>query len=368
MVSIGLGVVRLWTDGLEEAAALLGAAATPDVPPGLPLHEQLYARLFKVLADYRCGAWDEASAGAERLVALADDLDQGWLLCRAHAAAVYVCSGRGQWDLAQAHAAAATGYALPGSPGDMLEIANIRAALGVARDEPESVLAAVGDLHDRMSDLARLEPAMLGFWPGYAWALARTGRLAEAEAALRPYEEAAHRRGRRSALAAAARIRGQLAAARGQQDAAQACFAESARQLTGLGMPFEEALTRLEYGRTLRRAGQRRAAARELVAARATFAALGAWPFLAQCDTELGSQPAVTAPGRLLLTPRQLAVATAVVAGKTNRQVAHDLYISIKTVEFHISQILTRLVIDNRGEIAAALARNGQVSAAATAG
>jgi hypothetical protein len=55
MVSIGLGVVRLWTDGLEEAAALLGAAATPDVPPGLPLHEQLYARLFKVLADYRCG-------------------------------------------------------------------------------------------------------------------------------------------------------------------------------------------------------------------------------------------------------------------------------------------------------------------------
>lgn len=368
MVSIGLGVVRLWTDGLEEAAALLGAAATPDVPPGLPLHEQLYARLFKVLADYRCGAWDEASAGAERLVALADDLDQGWLLCRAHAAAVYVCSGRGQWDLAQAHAAAATGYALPGSPGDLLEIANIRAALGVASDEPESVLAAVGDLHDRMSDLARLEPAMLGFWPGYAWALARTGRLAEAEAALRPYEEAAHRRGRRSALAAAARIRGQLAAARGQQDAAQACFAESARQLTGLGMPFEEALTRLEYGRTLRRAGQRRAAARELVAARATFAAVGAWPFLAQCDTELGSQPAVTAPGRLLLTPRQLAVATAVVAGKTNRQVAHDLYISIKTVEFHISQILTRLVIDNRGEIAAALARNGQVSAAATAG
>jgi DNA-binding NarL/FixJ family response regulator len=68
------------------------------------------------------------------------------------------------------------------------------------------------------------------------------------------------------------------------------------------------------------------------------------------------------------LTPRQLAVATAVAAGKTNRQVAQDLYISIKTVEFHISQILTRLVIDNRGEIATALVRNGQVSAEATAG
>ncbi len=116
--------------------------------PGWPrCTSSFYARLFKVLADYRCGAWDEASAGAERLVALADDLDQGWLLCRAHAAAVNVCAGRGQWDLAQAHVAAATGYALPGSPGDLLEMANIRAALGVARDEPESVLAAVGDRH-----------------------------------------------------------------------------------------------------------------------------------------------------------------------------------------------------------------------------
>ena len=174
MMRIGLGVVRLWSDGAEEAAELLATGATPEVPAGLPLHEQLYARQFKVLADYRRGAWDAASAGAERLVALADDLDQGWLLCRAHAAAVYACAGRGQWDLAQEHVAAAARHALPGSLGDLLEVANVRAALGVARDEPESVLSAAGDLlPGRMSDLARLEPAMLGFWPGYAWALAR---------------------------------------------------------------------------------------------------------------------------------------------------------------------------------------------------
>jgi DNA-binding CsgD family transcriptional regulator len=47
--------------------------------------------------------------------------------------------------------------------------------------------------------------------------------------------------------------------------------------------------------------------------------------------------------------------------------VAHDLYISIKTVEFHISQILARLGIDHRGDSAAALAGHGQVSAGATA-
>jgi DNA-binding NarL/FixJ family response regulator len=367
MMRIGLGVVLLWSDGAAEAAELLAAGATPEVPAGLPLHEQLYARQFKVLADYRLGAWDEASAGAERLVALADDLDQGWLLCRTHAAAVYACAGRGQWDLAEAHIAAAARYAQPRSPGDLLEVANVRAALGVARDEPESVLRAVDDLPVPMSDLAALEPAMLGFWPCYAWALARVGRLAEAEAALHPYETAARRRGRRSALAAAARVRGQVATARGQHESARACFAESARQLAGLGMPFEEALTRLEHGRMLRRAGQRRAATQELAAARTAFAALGAGPFLAQCDAEFGGQPTGSTPARMPLTPRQLAVAAAVAAGKTNRQVAHDLYISIKTVEFHISQILTRLGIDSRGDIAAALAGRGQASAGAAA-
>jgi DNA-binding CsgD family transcriptional regulator len=110
----------------------------------------------------------------------------------------------------------------------------------------------------------------------------------------------------------------------------------------------------------LRRAGQRRAAAQELASARATFAALGARPFLAQCEAEFGGKLTVSASDRLPLTPRQLAVATAVAAGKTNRQVAHDLYISIKTVECHISQILTRLGIDNRGDLAAALGGPGQ--------
>jgi DNA-binding NarL/FixJ family response regulator len=61
-------------------------------------------------------------------------------------------------------------------------------------------------------------------------------------------------------------------------------------------------------------------------------------------------------PGRPCRRPSgQLAVARSVAAGKSNREVARDLYISVKTVEFHVSQILTRLAVDSRGEIAAAL-------------
>ena len=55
------------------------------------------------------------------------------------------------------------------------------------------------------------------------------------------------------------------------------------------------------------------------------------------------------------LTARQLAVAQAVAEGKSNRQVARELYITVKTVEYHVSQIFAKLGIDARADIAAAL-------------
>ena len=83
------------------------------------------------------------------------------------------------------------------------------------------------------------------------------------------------------------------------------------------------------------------------------FAGLGASPFVSLCDTELAPDAPVThaAP----LTARQLAVAGAVAEGKSNRQVARELYITVKTVEYHVSQIFTKLGIDARADIAAVL-------------
>jgi DNA-binding CsgD family transcriptional regulator len=358
MVRVGLGSVLLWTDDPRGAAAQLAAVAGMDSPNGLPLADWLVARLHKVLADYRRGVWEQAAADAEQLVALTDDLDQGWMLCGAHAAAVYICAGRGQWDLAAAHARAAARHASPGSPSALLTVANATTALAVARDDAAGVLAAAEPLRGNLEELAGLEPTLLGFWPFYAQALARCGQAGEAERVLGPFEHAARARARQSALAAAARVRGCLAVARRMPETARTRYAEAASLLAGLDMPFEEAVTRLDYGRLLRRLGQRRAALRELTAARAAFATLGARPFLRRCDTELGNAPHAT-PVRagLPLTPRQLSVARAVAEGKTNRQVADELYVTPKTVEFHISQILARLGIDSRTQIAAALGR-----------
>jgi DNA-binding CsgD family transcriptional regulator len=358
LLEAGLGTISLWCDDLAAATRHLRAAARG----ALPLPHLLDVSVQHVLADYRTGAWDAAAARAEQLVAVAEDLDQRWLLASAHSAAVYPAAARGQWGVAQAHAGAAAGQLAIGDSTRVLDVVNARAALADARDDPDGVLAAAAPLAGRLGELAGGEPAMLGFWPLYAHALARTGRLAEAAAVLAPYADLARARRRRSAMAAAARVRAFIEAAERRPDTARQAYETAMTCLDGLGMPHEEALTRLDYGRFLRHQGQRRAALRELCAARAVFADLGAVPFADRCDAELG-QYAVAEPGGAAvparavapLTARQLAVAKAVAAGKSNEQVARDLYITVKTVEYHVSQIFTRLGIDARAEIAAAL-------------
>jgi len=368
LIRAGLGTVLLWCDDLPGAARQLAAASAGDGCRGLSLPHLLEASVLKVMTDYRMGAWDDAVAGATRLVTLIDDLDQDWLLASAHAVAVYPYAGRGQWDLAADHASAAGRRVREGPPDRLLDVINAQAALAFARDDPDAVLAAVSPVAGRLGELAATEPALLGFWPLYAHALARTGQFAAAEQAIAPFAALARGRGRRSAMAAADRVRGFLEAARHRPDAARAAYLSAIAGLSGLGTPYEEALTRLDYGRFLRHAGQRRAALRELWAARALFAGLGAAPFVARCDAELGHDvPGGDARnghdhpggGRPPLTSRQLAVARAVAAGKSNHQVARELYISVKTVEYHVNQILTRLSIDTRTEIAAALAGRG---------
>ena len=296
MVRVGLGSVMLWTDDLDGAAAQLGAVAWREDVRGLPLPDLLVATLHGVETDYRRGAWETAVTGAGKLVSLIEDLDQGWLLCSAHAAAVYANAGRGEWQQAAAHTQAAARHARAQSASELVALVNAQAALAFAGDDPGGVLAAVQPVSARLDQFASLEPTMLGFWPSYAWALVRLGRLDDAEQVLHPFEENAQARGRRSAMAAAARIRGCLAAARQLPAAAQESFADSIHNLTGLGMPFEEALTRFDHGRFLRRTGQRRAALRELSAARSLFAALGARPFLARCDAELGTDTGAGPP------------------------------------------------------------------------
>ncbi|MDP4505201.1 helix-turn-helix transcriptional regulator [Nonomuraea turcica] len=125
--------------------------------------------------------------------------------------------------------------------------------------------------------------------------------------------------------------------------------------------PLEEARVLLDLGRLLRRTGRRRAAAERLGAARAIFERLGARPLVDRCAQELaacGLEPQATV--RLGLTPQELSTATLVAHGLTNRQIATELLISVKTVEYHIGKIYTKLGISSRVALAAKVATDAR--------
>jgi DNA-binding CsgD family transcriptional regulator len=158
-------------------------------------------------------------------------------------------------------------------------------------------------------------------------------------------------------VARLARVRGRLEAANGRITAAETAFRAGIAELEKAPMPFQRALLRLAYGQILRRAGQRRAAAHQLQAARDRFGGLKARPYLERCDQELaacGLAPAKRSdfdPSRL--TAQESAVARLVALGMGNRQVASELFVSIKTVQFHLTHIYAKVGISSRCELAA---------------
>jgi DNA-binding CsgD family transcriptional regulator len=171
------------------------------------------------------------------------------------------------------------------------------------------------------------------------------------------------------AAAVAWRCRGLLA----PEAEIDACFTTALRLHQRLDNPFALARTELAYGERLRRAGRRQDARRHLQRAVELLTELGAGYWITRGDAELraagGANEEPAREGLAALTPQELQVALTVAQGKTNREAGAILYISPKTVEFHLSQVYRKLVIRSRAELAAQVARlEGVASRAAAAG
>ncbi|MFP5298283.1 MAG: helix-turn-helix transcriptional regulator [Actinomycetota bacterium] len=127
--------------------------------------------------------------------------------------------------------------------------------------------------------------------------------------------------------------------------------------------PYEKARTLLVYGERQRRGGNKKDARVRLREARRIFRSLGAAPWIRRADSELaatgekvGRPPA---QGGTRLTPQELQVALAVADGATNREAAAALFLSPKTVEFHLSNVYSKLGLRSRVELATRVAEGG---------
>jgi DNA-binding NarL/FixJ family response regulator len=125
------------------------------------------------------------------------------------------------------------------------------------------------------------------------------------------------------------------------------------------GHVYEQARSRTRLAEVLRAAGRGPAAAAEAAQAQTLARRLRAEPLLTELS-RLTSAPLDRATeARTELTPRERDVLALLVDGRTNRQVAHQLYISEKTVSVHVSNLLAKLGVRSRAEAAALARRDG---------
>jgi ATP/maltotriose-dependent transcriptional regulator MalT len=112
-----------------------------------------------------------------------------------------------------------------------------------------------------------------------------------------------------------------------------------------LEVPYEAARVRVLIGLACRRLGDQDGAAMELDAAGWVFRQLDAAPDLARVEALTRKTAARAAGG---LTGRELQVLRLVAAGQTNRSIAAELFLSERTVDRHVSNILTKLGVSSR--------------------
>ena len=235
--------------------------------------------------------------------------------------------------------------------------------------------AALGDLELGLGDAARaaghfeqqqqllaelaITDADLSPAAELAEAYLRLGREEPARRTAAQFTAAAQAKGQPWPLARALRVQGLLAA----DTEFSAVFDQAIRQHAQTPDAFEAARTRLAYGERLRRTRNRILAREQLRAALDIFEHLGAGPWADRASAELAATGETLRrrdPNTLdELTPQELQIALALAGGRTTRETAAALFLSPKTVEYHLRHVYLKLGIHSRDELARMLASQG---------
>jgi DNA-binding CsgD family transcriptional regulator len=307
------------------------------------------------LAMFRRGAWREAHEHAIEAERGSRQNGQAEGLSFALSARAVVEVGLGHE--ADGRRAAEEGLVLAQEVGGRASELENRAALGFLALSLGDAQGAVAELRlaaEPWLQEGYLDPSVLTSLTDWAEALVALDRVAEAVTLLDVYEAVSRRLDRPSALAAALRVRGLIAATGGDEERAEQAFAEAFGHHARVQEPFERGRTLLAQGESLRRFRRRGRARDALAAAVAIFEQLGARRWHERAAAELARTGHREAGSSL--TPTERRVAELVAAGRTNREVASALFMSGHTVEAYLTRIYRSLGIRGRTELARVIA------------
>ena len=301
---------------------------------------------FVATADRLAGRLARSQAISEEGLALAREAGYENAVA-AHLANLAVLAAlRGEEEPCERQAREALAIALPHRVGLHAGVA------AYARAMLELCLGRYVSAHDRFRAIAAAGPGT--GHPTVAWrtvpdrieAAVGAGDEAGARAALSAYE-------RSTEHATTSESRALLARCRGLAESAEDAFGEALQLHTN---PFEAARTALLLGERLRRAQRPGQARAHLRMAREVFEQAGARPWARRAQEELraaGENGSVPPPGVLdALTPQELRIAGLVADGLSSKQIAARLFLSPRTVEYHLYKIYPKLGIGSRTDLA----------------
>jgi DNA-binding CsgD family transcriptional regulator len=277
---------------------------------------------------------------------------------RADGALLFVASWRGREAEARTLAESAIRDALARGTGTQVGFANHALSVlevGLGRYE-----AAVDAAQESLDNGAHY--AATWSLPELVEAAVRTERNDLAAEAVSRLEESAQAASSDWGLGMLARSRALVSG----DDRAEPLYLESIERLERTLVTPQLARARLLYGEWLRRERRRRDARGHLRSAHQMFSSMGATAFAERAATELdatGERRRMRQPAALeILTPHELRIARLAAEGETNADIAARLYVSPRTVEYHLHKIFRKLGLTSRAQLASALEHPGSDS------
>jgi DNA-binding CsgD family transcriptional regulator len=340
--------LKLWVGRYAEARAELTALRLAAVDSGdesdLAYLLTWCAALETLSGDLSTAAALAGEAAAHAALA-GSEINRAWALAQRATVHAY----RGDADAAQADAAVAHEICVRfEAPLPLLWVAAALGTLHLGRGDAAAAWAVLAPAADAL----RGEAFAIALLPAIE-ALVALGQLDEAQRRLDRLEPAAEASDRVWARAESARCRALLLAARGDLAGAHAATERSLAQHARIDTPFERARTLLVRGQIARRRRQKRAAREALDGALAAFEALGARVWAQRAREDLGRLGKRRSD---VLTPSEGRVAELVAQGMSNKEIARALFVTVHTVEVHLSHAYAKLGVRSRTQLAGRIA------------
>jgi DNA-binding CsgD family transcriptional regulator/tetratricopeptide (TPR) repeat protein len=349
-----LGRQLLWAGELDEARPLLKRSLQRAVSKGdIAAQNEVLLALLEV--ELRSGRWTEADRLSTEALELAEQMEISNAEPKALGLRALVEAHLGQIVPAREHGERALVLAS--------EMADVHAAIAgdwalgftaFSLGDTESAARILEPLPERSRALGNVEPGVFQLDAVAIEAQIAVGEVDRATPLIEWLEEFGRTRDRAWALAASSRCRALALAESGDLQGAIRESELAIEHHARIQMPFELARTLLVQGAIQRRAKLKRSARETLERAVAIFEELGAPLWAGRARAELsrigGRQPA--ADGVLTATERRVAELAA--NGRTNKQIAAELFLSERTVEANLTKIYRKLGIRSRTQLAAA--------------